>query len=495
MIEILSTAEMAEADRLTIAGGTAGPTLMENAGKAVAQAVAGRQSAGGRVVVLAGPGNNGGDGFVAARLLVERGYAVTVLLAGAPDKLKGDAAAAAKAWDRSVTAAKPDELAGADIIVDALFGAGLNRPVSGLAQAMIEAVNAQAAPVVAVDLPSGINGTTGAVMGAAIKAQQTVTFFRKKPGHLLMPGRAHCGKVSVAPIGIPPTVLDRIHPLTFENVPVLWRAKFSVPRAQGHKYDRGHAVVISGPSWSTGAARLAARGALRAGAGLVTIASPRDALAVNAAANLAIMVRPVDGAAELARFLADPRLNAVAVGPGLGVSDATCELVLAALSGDRAVVLDADAITSFAKSPQRLAAAIKARGETATLLTPHEGEFSRYFNVLDADTKVGSKLERARRAAVLIGAVVLLKGPDTVVAAPDGRASIAANAPAFLATAGAGDVLTGVTAGLLAQGMPAFEAASAAVWLHGEAACAFGLGLIAEDLPEQLPGVYRTLFG
>ena len=495
MIEILSTAEMAEADRLTIAEGKAGLTLMENAGKAVAQAVAGRQSAGGRVVVLAGPGNNGGDGFVAARLLAERGYPVTILLVGALDKLKGDAGAAAKAWDRGVAAAKPGELVGADIVIDALFGAGLDRPVGGLAQAMIEAVNAQAAPVVAVDLPSGINGTTGAVMGTAIKAQQTVTFFRKKPGHLLMPGRAYCGKVSVAPIGIPDTVLERIRPLTFENTPELWRAKFSLPCAQGHKYDRGHAVVVSGASWSTGAARLAARGALRAGAGLVTIASPREALAVNAAANLAIMVRPVDGAAELAHFLADPRLNAVAIGPGLGVNDATCELVLAALSGERTVVIDADAITSFAKSPQRLATAVKARGERATILTPHEGEFSRYFHALDADTKVGSKLERARRAAELIGAVVLLKGPDTVVAAPDGRASIAENAPAFLATAGAGDVLTGITAGLLAQGMSAFEAASAAVWLHGEAACAFGLGLIAEDLPEQMPGVYRSLFG
>jgi hydroxyethylthiazole kinase-like uncharacterized protein yjeF len=268
-----------------------------------------------------------------------------------------------------------------------------------------------------------------------------------------------------------------------------------MPQTQGHKYDRGHVVVVSGPSWSTGAARLAARGALRAGAGLVTIASPREALAVNAAANLAIMVRPVDGAVELGRFLTDPRLNALAIGPGLGVSDATCELVLASLSGERAVVLDADAITSFAKSPQRLATAIEARSERSMILTPHEGEFLRYFHALDPDTKVGSKLERVRRAAGLIGAVVLLKGPDTVVAEPGGRASIAANAPAFLATAGAGDVLTGITAGLLAQGMPAFEAASAAVWLHGEAATAFGIGLIAEDLPEQLPGVYRAFFG
>jgi len=495
MIEILSNAEMAEADRLTIAGGVAGLALMENAGKAVAQAVSARQSPGGRVVVLAGPGNNGGDGFVAARLLAERGHAVTILLVGTMEKLRGDAAAAAKAWNRGVAAAKPEDLTGADIVIDALFGAGLDRPVNDLAHAMIDAVNAQAAPVVAVDLPSGINGTTGAVMGAAIKAGQTVTFFRKKPGHLLMPGRTYCGKVSVAPIGIADATLDRIRPRTFENCPQLWCDKFAMPAAQGHKYDRGHAVVVSGPSWSTGAARLAARGALRAGAGLVTIASPREALAVNAAANLAIMVRPVDGAAELARFLADPRLNALAIGPGIGVSDATCELVLAALSGDRAVVLDADAITSFAQSPHRLADAVKARGKRATILTPHEGEFSRFFHALDTGTKAGSKLERTRRAAELIDAVVLLKGPDTVVAAPDHRASIAANAPAFLATAGAGDVLTGITAGLLAQGMPAFEAASAAVWLHGAAASAFGVGLIAEDLPEQLPGIYRGLFG
>jgi hydroxyethylthiazole kinase-like uncharacterized protein yjeF len=310
-----------------------------------------------------------------------------------------------------------------------------------------------------------------------------------------MPGRAYCGKISVAPIGIPDTVLGRIQPRTFENVPELWRDHFAVPRAEGHKYDRGHAVVVSGPSWSTGAARLAARGALRAGAGLVTIASPREALAINAASNLAIMVRAVDGAVELTRFLDDRRLNAVAIGPGLGVSEATCELVLAALGGERAVVLDADSITSFATSPQRLATAAKARKEGATTFTPHEGEFSRYFHALDKNTKAGSKLERTRRAAELVGAVVVLKGPDTVVAAPDGRASIAGNAPAFLATAGAGDVLTGLTAGLAAQGMPAFEAACAAVWLHGEAARAFGIGLIAEDLPEQLPRVYQVLFG
>ncbi len=495
MIEILTNAEMAEADRLTIAGGLASLTLMENAGSAVAEAVAARLPVGSRIAVLAGPGNNGGDGFVAARQLAKKGYAVNILLVGAQEKLKGLAAASAKAWNGPIAAAAPAGLAGADIIVDALFGAGLDRPVDGVARAMIEAVNAQGAPVVAVDLPSGTNGNSGAVMGVAVRAAQTVTFFRKKPGHLLMPGRAYCGATSVVPIGIADTVLTHIAPRTFENIPELWRRVFPVPRPEGHKYHRGHVVVVSGPSWSTGAARLAARGALRAGAGLVTSASPREALAVNAAANLAIMVRPVDGAAELTRFLADPRLNGLALGPGLGVGEQTCELVLAALAGERAVVLDADAITSFADAPQRLAGAFKARRDKPTVLTPHDGEFSRYFHALDENTKVGSKLDRARLGSERMGAVVLLKGADTVVAAPDGRASIAANAPTYLATAGAGDVLTGIVTGLLAQGMPAFEAVSAAVWLHGEAARAFGLGLIAEDIPEMLPGAYRAFLG
>ena len=494
MFELLTTAEMGDADRLAIAGGIAGTELMESAGRAVAEAVAERHPSGSRVVVVAGPGNNGGDGFVAARLLAERGARVEVMLLGDIGRLKGDAAQAAKKWTGPVAAAEARALAGAEVVIDALFGAGLDRPVEGTARALIEAINAGTAPVYAVDLPSGISGTSGAELGAAVKATHTITFFRKKPGHLLLPGRLHCGTVTVADIGIPAAVLDKIAPKTFENVSELWRRYFPVPKHEGHKYDRGHAVVVSGPLWSTGAARLAARGALRAGAGLVTIASPRDALAANAAASLAVMVRPVDGVAELAKFLSDRRLNALAIGPGVGVGEATCERVLAALLGERAVVLDADAITSFAADPQRLAKALRARSAQATILTPHEGEFSRYFGALDGKTQALSKLERTRLAAKLVGSVVVLKGADTVAAAPDGRAAIAANAPAYLATAGAGDVLTGIATGLLAQGMPVFEAATAAVWLHGEAAAAFGPGLIAEDLPEQLPRLYRDLF-
>jgi hydroxyethylthiazole kinase-like uncharacterized protein yjeF len=493
MIELLNNAEMAQADRDTIAGGVPGIALMARAGGAVADAVLARHPVGSRVVVVAGPGNNGGDGFVAARLLAERGYSLEVLLVGEASQPKGDAALAAKQWTGPVPAADPARLDRADVIIDALFGAGLDRPVEGLARAMIERMNAQGAPVIAVDLPSGVNGTSGAVMGIAVKAAQTVTFFRKKPGHLLLPGRLYCGPTSVADIGIAESVLAGIAPQTFENIPELWLAHFPVPRETGHKYDRGHAVIASGPSWSTGAARLAARGALRAGAGLVTIASPREAVQVNAAASLAVMVRPVDGAPELTKFLSDRRLNAFAIGPGIGVNEATCELVLAALAGDRAVVLDADAMTSFAGDPERLAKALGQRQNQATILTPHEGEFIRYFGALEKNAKVVSKLERARRAAQIVKAVILLKGADTIVAAPDGRAAIAANAPPYLATAGAGDVLTGIAAALLAQGMTAFEAAVAAVWLHGEAAAAVGPGLISEDLPDALPRVYRAL--
>jgi hydroxyethylthiazole kinase-like uncharacterized protein yjeF len=493
MIELLTTAEMAEADRLAIVGGIAGIDLMEAAGRAVAEAVASRHPAGSRVVVVAGPGNNGGDGFVAARLLAECGYRVRVMLLGEAARLKGDAALAARRWNRPVATADPGALDGGDVVIDALFGAGLDRPVEGTARALIASMNAQPAPVFAVDLPSGINGTSGAVMGIAVNAAQTITFFRKKPGHLLLPGRLHCGAISVGDIGIPGSVLAQVAPKTFENTAALWREQFPVPRSDGHKYDRGHAVVVSGPSWSTGAARLAARGALRAGAGLVTIASPREALLVNSTASLAVMVRPVDGGAELATFLADRRLNAMAIGPGVGVGEPTCELVVTALSGERAVVLDADAITSFAANPQRLAEALRGRAAQGTIMTPHEGEFSRYFGALDGKTKVGSKLDRARLAAQITGAVIVLKGADTVVAAADGRAAISANAPPFLATAGAGDVLTGMATGLLAQGMVAFEAAAAAVWLHGEAAATAGPGMISEDLSETLPNVYRAL--
>jgi hydroxyethylthiazole kinase-like uncharacterized protein yjeF len=492
-MDVLTTSEMERADRLTIAAGTPGFALMMSAGQAVAEAAM-DLVAEGPILVVAGRGNNGGDGFVAAAELAARGRDVSVILLCERDSLHGDAALAARGWKYPVLPFNPQAIGKPALIIDALFGAGLNRPVKGDPLEMIEAVNANGAPVLAVDLPSGINGSTGAVMGAAIDAVETVTFFRRKPAHLLMPGRKHCGRVRVADIGIDPRVLAEIRPQTSEIVPESWRKSFPVPGIDGHKYARGHAVVVSGELASTGAARLAARGALRAGAGLVTVASPRDALAVNAAALTAVMVRAIDTPVEFGEMIGDRRLNAVVIGPGAGVSAHTRDLVHTALSAKRGLVLDADALTSFAEAPERLFESIKASGDAQVVLTPHEGEFPRLFSDISNKNPGRSKLERVRDAAERSGAVVLLKGPDTVVASPDGRASIASNAPPWLATAGAGDVLSGMIAAFLAQGVPAFEAACIGVWMHGEAANEAGPGLIAEDLPDTLPAVFRRLY-
>ncbi len=543
--ELLTNEEMGRADKLAAAAGVPSLTLMENAGRAVADEAEKMVSPGARIVVLAGPGNNGGDGFVAARLLKERGYDVRLALLGDKAGLKGDAAAMAARWKGSTSEAGLANFVTADVVIDALFGAGLSRALEGEAARCVEAINASGKPVLAVDVPSGLDGTTGLAAGPVVRAARTVTFFRRKPGHLLMPGRALCGEVVVADIGIPAAVLAHSPPprgeglgvggtttlagmgslppglhhegggevkvATWANGPDLWRYCFPQARPDGHKYTRGHAVVVSGPRHQTGAARMGARGALRIGAGLVTVASPPDAVAVNAAHLTAIMLKPFDRALGLAEILADERKNAVLIGPGCGVGPETCELVTTVLAAKAALLLDADALTSFAgpekdsvspvafgftprsrekegASASALIEAIEAKPERPVVLTPHEGELKRLFPDL-----VGSKLERARAAAERSGAVVMLKGPDTVVAAPDGRAAINENAPPWLATAGSGDVLAGFVTGLLAQRMPAFEAACAAVWLHGECANRFGPGLIAEDLAEMLPEVLRGL--
>ncbi|HEY3793349.1 MAG TPA: NAD(P)H-hydrate dehydratase [Bradyrhizobium sp.] len=492
-MEVLTTAEMERADRLTIAAGTPGFALMLSAGQAVAEAAMDLVEEG-PILVVAGRGNNGGDGFVAAAELAARGREVSVILLCERDSLQGDAASAARGWKHPVLPFNPQAIGKPALIIDALFGAGLNRPVKGDPLDMIEAINANGAPVLSIDLPSGINGTTGAVMGVAVRATETVTFFRRKPAHLLLPGRLYCGRVRVADIGIDAAVLGEIAPQTFENTPEAWHGAFPVPQADGHKYARGHVVVVSGDIAATGAARMSARGALRTGAGLVTLATPRDALAVNASALTAVMVRAVDTVVEFAELLSDKRLNACVIGPGAGVGARTSDFVLTGLTSKRHLVLDADALTSFADAPERLFEAIKASADPQVVLTPHEGEFPRLFSDISNKHPGRSKLERVRAAAERSGAVVLLKGPDTVVASPDGRATIAANAPPWLATAGAGDVLAGMIAGMLAQGAPAFEAASIGVWMHGEAAREAGPGLIAEDLSETLPPVFRRLY-
>lgn len=489
--EILTNDEMMQADRLTIARGTDSYDLMRRAGLAVAEAAT-VLAPDGPVLVVAGRGNNGGDGFVAAAELARRGRNVSVLLLCKPETLKGDAARAANDWSGPMESDCGQPLGQPALIIDALFGAGLNRPVKGDPLRMIDAINASGVPVLSVDLPSGLSGTTGQVMGSAIRATETITFFRKKPAHLLVPGRIHCGRIQVADIGIAGDVPAELGVQTFENMLAWWRDAFPVPRTDGHKYSRGHCVVMSGGIAMSGAARLSARGALRAGAGLVTVATPPDALAVHAAALNAIMVRTVDTPADLAAMLADARLNACVIGPGNGVSSRTRDMALTAIGAGCACVLDADALTSFAEQPQTLFDAVAANRKV--VLTPHEGEFRRVFSDIDDSADTHSKLERARQAARRSGAVVLLKGPDTVVASPDGRASISANAPPWLATAGSGDVLAGFIGGLLAQGVAAFDAACIGAWLHGEAGAVAGPGLIAEDLPEALPQVLRGLY-
>ncbi len=324
-----------------------------------------------------------------------------------------------------------------------------------------------------------------------------MTFFRLKPAHLLQPGRAYCGAVQLADIGVPAAVLDTIRPSLFHNRPPLWRLHYPVPSTQGHKYSRGHAVVVSGGMPTTGAARLAARGALRIGAGLVTMASPLDAVMAHAAHLDAIMLRPFDGRDGLAEILSDPRRNAVVLGPGLGAGDAVRSLVDCALrrptGGEaRAVVLDADALTSYAGQADQLGAVIREAGGRV-VATPHDGEFARMFGRDDPAVTDRNKVARARAGARRLGAVLVLKGDDTVIADPDGRAAITAADAPWLATAGSGDVLSGFTGGLLAQGMPAFEAACAAVYLHAACGRLFGPGLISEDLPETLPRVLRDL--
>lgn len=476
---LLTVEQMYAADAAAAAGGVSSLDLMEAAGAGVSDAVM-ELGDPQQVVVLCGPGNNGGDGFVAARLLKDAGWPVRVALLGDRRSLQGDARANADRWDGTVEALAPTVLDGTEIVVDALFGAGLTRPVDGIVAEVIQNIGDRRC--VAVDVPSGVHGDSGAVLGVAPQADVTVTFFRRKPGHLLLPGRLLCGKVITIDIGIPEKVLDDIAPAQAVNRPDLWLPALPWARLDQHKYDRGHAMISGGPLM-TGAARLAARAALRAGAGMVSVAVPIDNAVVYKVSLVGVIVQPVRDTAAYAEIIEDKRVNACLVGPGNGVSGPTREHALAALRAEKAVVLDADALTVFEDSRDLLFSTIKG----PCLMTPHAGEFARLFD------SSGDKVSDARAAAAQSGAVVLLKGADTVIAAPDGRVVINDNAPAELATAGAGDVLAGIVTGLIAQGMDIFDAACAATWMHGAAAAVFGPGLIAEDLPEILPKVLGAL--
>lgn len=478
---LLTPKQMGEADRAAQARGVDGCALMEAAGGAVAVAIGERWPMR-PVTVLCGPGNNGGDGFVIARHLEAAGWPVKVVLLGFRENLSGDAARAASMWKGDIAPFTPDCLEGAGVIVDAMFGAGLSRPLDGDARVLVEAMKSSGVPICAVDVPSGLDGASGMVRAGAAPAELTVTFFRKQPGHLLFPGRGLCGDVVVADIGTPVSVLDAIAPKTWENGPRLWLRSYPWPEPETYKYRRGEVLILGGEA-ITGASRIAALAASRAGAGMVTLAAPATVWSVYATALTNTIVRSFQSAADWQAMLTDARRNVIVIGPGAGVGAATRQYVLAALATKRSIVLDADALTSFAEAPEELFGAI----EGPCVLTPHAGEFARLFHF------EGDKLERTRNAAKQSGAVVLLKGPDTVIAAPDGRAIINSNAPAQLATGGSGDVLSGFVAALLAQGMGAFEAAAAGAWLHGAAATEFGLGLVATDLPDVLPRVLQKL--
>lgn len=496
-LSLLTSAEMYRADQAAIQAGISGRTLMENAGSRAARVIM-RHVRPCPAVVLAGPGNNGGDGYVIARHLKDNGWPVTVAHLTEPQRLKGDAAAMAKLWRGNTAQLEEHSIAGAGVIVDAVFGAGLARPLSGIMLKLAELLTQTTAVRVAVDVPSGVDGASGALLGAGLQADMTVTFFRKKPGHVLYPARALCGEVHVVDIGIPDRVLDDMPIALWENQPPLWYRHWPLPDPLMHKYSRGALLVLSGPRHATGAARLAARAGLRCGAGAVSLACPPDAADILAAHETAIMIKPFKDYRAFEQLVGDGKVSAVIAGPGAGVTSATRGLIRTALDSGSACVLDADALSVFANRTEALIEAVMAAPDRPVVLTPHHGEFTRLFPGLQDDNPdrgPAGKVEAARRAAALSGAIILLKGPDTVVACPQGRAAVNTNAPPSLATAGSGDVLAGIIGGLLAQGMPGFEAACAGAWVHGAAAQQFGAGLTADDLADALIPVLDEIGG
>jgi hydroxyethylthiazole kinase-like uncharacterized protein yjeF len=476
---LLTPAEMAAVDAAAAASGLDSFGLMERAGAAVAAAALRLYPAARRFVILCGPGNNGGDGYVAAHHLANAGADVALFHLGDQAKLKGDAARACAAWDGAGEPIERYAPQAGDVVIDALFGAGLGRPVSDDVRSVVEKVSAAKIPVVAVDLPSGLDGRSGKVLGAAFRAEHTITFMTRKPGHLLMPGRELCGRLEVFDIGIPARIVRaEAKGVIAENTPAAWRSVLPAEQIETHKYKRGHLVVFSGDASKTGAARMSAISGLKAGAGLATIAAPKHALAANEAHLTAVMLYEIDTEVALRDWLADKRMQTFVLGPGFGIGEKARSFVTALR--DRHLVLDADGITSFKDDPQQLFD-LFAEGEPHLVLTPHEGEFARLFPDIAADKSLG-KVDKAQAAARRAHAAVIYKGADTVIASPDGRALINTNAPVWLATAGSGDVLAGIIGGLLAQGLPAFEAAASGVWLHGEAGQRAGKGLTAEDL-------------
>lgn len=480
--EILTVAQMTAADRTAIHSGTPGTVLMERAGRIVADAIVARYHLR-PILVLVGPGNNGGDGYVVARLLSELGWPVRIEALASPRT--DDACAAARAWSGPV-AALQSRAGDGELVIDALFGAGLDRPLGPDVARLARSLDRAGAMIVAIDVPSGLSGDLGQPLdGGSFRADLTVTFHRRKFAHVLQPGRDICGEVVVGDIGLEAAVPVDPPATLFENGPDLWLSRYPWPKVSAHKHTRGRMIVVSGEAWSTGAARLAARAGLRAGAGLVTLFSPPEALLVNAAHLEAVMLQPFETEEELENAASDA--ESAVIGPAAGVTDATLSNVLALARTGAALVIDADALSVFRDDPDELFSIL----DRDDVLTPHPGEFERVFpGLLEGSPE---RITAARAAAARAQAVVVVKGPDTVVAAPDGRAAVNLNGSPWLATAGSGDVLAGVIGGLIAQGMDSFEAACAGVWIHAACAEAVGPGLISEDLPGLVPMVLKQL--
>ena len=501
---LLTAAQMRAIEKQAMGSGQAsGRALMERAGAGVVSALQEKWPDAAhrfrKAVVLCGPGNNGGDGYVIARLLHEQGVEVSVLALAEPGDAAPDAQANATAWG------KIGEVSGLDgnwtppngpcLIIDALFGTGLTRPIQLPLTDWSQHAQQVGAPVIAVDLPSGLCSDSGRVIGdQALRSDLTVTFHQPKLGHVLGQGPEVCGELVCADIGLLPEQ-DAPSFCTQIGAP----EPSQVLKRSGHKFAHGHALVLSGGAGKSGAARLSAMSALRIGAGLVTIGADNSSFAEVAHQITALMVAKIDSVSDLNRLLGDARYNALCLGPGLGL-DKSRAMVPNALAWARSTVLDADALSAFADNPQHLFDALHPQ----TVLTPHGGEFARLFPDLSAKmaatAETGpafSKVDAVRLAAARAGCVLLLKGPDTVIAAPDGRAAINAavydqSAP-WLATAGSGDVLSGMICGLMARGHGPFDAARIGAWMHAECARRFGPGLIADDLPHMIPKVLKEL--
>ena len=482
---ILSCKNHRDLDKKTIKKFISGYTLMENAGKVIFKIIKKKFKKQKKIKILCGPGNNGGDGFVVAKLLKEDGYLnINLFCLVTKKKLKGDAKLAAKKFGDNFKSFSNFKISSNDVIIDGIFGSGLKKNISGNLKKIIEKINLKKPYCISIDVPSGINGDTGQVQGVAVKSNDTITFTRKKIGHLLSPGKEYCGNIIVTDIGVN---LEKLlfKPHIFENHPDNWKNKFPWPNQKSHKYTRGFTLIICGEKM-TGASRLAARGVARIGCGLLCLGVPKKSFDIYSIENPIALIETVDDENDLNNLLKDKRINTILIGPGLGINKKKLKLILKIIKEKkRIVVLDADALKNNFKK-------ILLKNRTKIVITPHEGEFTQVLkdlNIKNNKNKLSLAIKFVKKTKINL----ILKGNTTIICSQDGQISINTNSSPFLATGGSGDVLAGMITGLISQGMNIFEACCASVWIHGEIAKIKGPGLIAEDLPEMIPNVLKKL--